>query len=291
VQRNSLIRMALSAVVVVALGVTLSGCVGTVGGLIVSAAKSTRAGIAAKDKPHRGECWQATFKDVDGYANWGDGHPAVSCTLPHQLYTFGVANLAGKYKGKLFDSKGYISDALEADATQSCTNYENTELNSVDETVARIYLLQILPEEQQWDAGARWVRCDVGVLAVGSSPAHPSFESLPDSEALYTQLRDSPAQFDFCVNDVGGTGPGGPKGKNAVYADCLQNPQWKLEGYASVVTGTGKAYPTPAQFEAQDQLSCVSPYADATHITYAYNPTPSDWKSNDKQLECWVGQK
>ena len=249
-----------------------------------------KAALAEAGKPKVGECWQSSFKDVDGFANWG-GRPPVKCSGPHQLYTFAVAALMATHKGNLFDAKGFAHQAIEDDAYDTCDGAENTELSSVDDTVARIYVLPILPEEQQWNAGARWVRCDVGVLAVGSSVAHPALESLPASEALYTQLRDAPAQFDFCVSDPGGLGAGGPKGSNALYADCEKDPEWKLHDYQVIVTGDGSAFPTPEQMRAQYALSCEHDYADATHVTYAYYPSKSDWDSGYQELECWIGRE
>ena len=288
--RNRWARVAATAAIVVSVGMALTGCAATAGGLVLNALAQGRATTAAKDKPHAGECWQGVFKDVDTDANW-DGRPAVNCSMPHQLYTFAAPTLEGTHKSKLFDKKGYVQQSIWDDALNTCEGNESDEILNLDPTDARVYTTVILPQEQQWNAGARWVRCDIGVLAVGSSVAHPAFATMPSITALNKAMRDESEQFDFCVNDPGGMGSGGPKGSNAVYADCRDNPEWELHDYQAIVTGDGTAFPTPDQMHAQYALSCDHAYADATHVTYPYYPTKSDWDSDYQQLECWVGRK
>ena len=282
--------MAATAAIVVSLGLALTGCVATAGAIVINGVAQGRAAVAGVGKPKAGECWQATFAHADADANW-EGSKAVNCSQPHQLYTFAAPTLARTHKGKLFDKKGYVYQAIWDDALDTCEGAESPEISNLDDTVARIYLAEFMPEEQQWDSGARWIRCDVGVIAVGSSVAHPSFDAMPSMTALKTSMGLTPGQFDFCVNDPGGMGSGGPKGGNAVYADCRDNPEWELHDYQSIIQGDGTSYPTPAQLKAQYALSCDHPYADATHVTYPYYPTKSDWDSGYQDLECWVGRK
>jgi Septum formation len=289
VQQRGWPKLVASAAILVSISLLLSGCFAIAGPVVIQAAVNGKASVATAGKPHKGDCWQATFKDVDGYANW-DGPPPVSCTEPHQLYTFGVPTLENPHKGKLFDKNGFEFQAIDNDAFFTCENAENTVLSRVSPDVVRIYFLDILPDESQWDAGARWVRCDVGVFAVGSSVAHPAFESLPSSETLYDSLRDGPDQFDFCVNDPGGLGKDGPKGSNAIYADCRYSPEWKLQAYQYITTGADNTYPNEAQMKAQYAISCQHAFADAKHLTYAYYPSRSDWDGGDQELECWLGQ-
>src|ERR1700712_4384375 len=109
VPRKTLPNLAVAAAIAVSLGLALSGCVATAGNLLVHAAASNRVTTATRDKPHTGECWQGDFADNDGYANWSEG-PPVSCSGPHDLYTYVVAPLTETHKGKLFDKKGYTFD-------------------------------------------------------------------------------------------------------------------------------------------------------------------------------------
>jgi hypothetical protein len=267
----------------------LSGCFAIAGPVVVQAAVSGKANVAQEGKPRTGDCWQATFDYAEGYATWG-ASPPVNCDLSHELYTFAVPTLNEIHTGKLFDKSGYAAPAIEDDAYATCGKSEDIQLPTFDDTVARIRLEAYLPGEAQWDAGARWVRCDIGVYKLGSAVANPTFERLPSISALNRAIKDAPAQFDFCVNDPGGLGSGGPKGANAVYADCRDKPQWSLEDYQYIYTSPNDDYPNSAELKAQYTLSCQNQYADSTHITYPYYPSKSDWDNGYEQLECWVGR-
>lgn len=240
----------------------------------------------------RGQCWIASVKDVDFFADW-DGSPAVSCHGPHQLYTFGVPALEGTHvpQEKLFGSKGYVNGSIESDAIQTCTNAQNAALGNTDDTVARIDTLPLLPDQSQWNAGARWVRCDVGVYAVGSPVSKPAFEDLPASDVLFRELKEAPSQFDLCVSVPDSSDPDGPDSAGALYVDCRDHPQWALHGYQYIVAGSVDDYPSLADMQAEYQTSCENPYSDATHITFAHYPTKYDWDDGDNRFECWIGEK
>jgi Septum formation len=278
-----------AAAVMVSLGLLLSGCFAIAGPVAVQAAVNGKQNVAKKDLPRTGECWQASFDYAEEYATWG-ASPAVRCDEAHQLYTFAVSTLSQIHKGKLFDKSGYPYQAIADDAYFTCGGAEEIQLPTFDDTVARVRLEAYLPTEEQWDAGARWVRCDVGVYKFGSSVANPTFEDLPSIAALNRAIKDAPTQFDFCVDDPGGLGSGGPKGGSAVYADCRGGPEWKFQTYQYITTGQDNTYPTPAEMNAQFELSCQHAYADSTHVTYAYYPSKSDWDGGDQELECWVGR-
>ena len=255
-----------------------------------AAAKAAAKAKADKGKPTKGECWQATLKYADAYANWGSRRP-VSCDQPHQLYTYAVVTLDQAHKGSEFTKAGYVRSAVWDDALDTCSSKDNVDLDDFDETGGRLYPESYLPDEDRWKAGARWVRCDIAVLAVGSSVAHPSLGNLPSYASLLKAAQETTSPYGFCVNVPGGIGSGGPKGKNAVYADCTDNPQWRLQGNETIVAPTNDDYPTAAELNAAYLVSCKNLYADATHITYPYYPSKNAWDDGTNTLECWVGRK
>ena len=294
---KTLLRASVFAAAALAASITLSGCTTIAGNVLehaaIDSAQKARAVAKAEadaGRPKKGECWEGSFSYADGYANWGS-RPPVNCDQAHDLYTFAVVPLEESHKGKLFTKAGYAQTSAWNDAYDTCSDAQDDDFAVLDETVQRVYIETYLPEEKQWDAGARWVRCDIAILKVGTSVKHPVFEQLPAIADLRQSINDAPAQFDFCVNDPGGLGSGGPKGGNAVYADCRDNPQWRLEGDHTIVDPANDAYPTPAELNAAYLVSCKNLYADATHITYVYYPTKSDWDDGTDTLECWVGRK
>jgi Septum formation len=290
VGRNRVANAIAATAIVVCLGVLLSGCVATVGNIVVHVAKADKAAIKAKGKPHTGDCWQGTFKYSDGYANWGT-RPPVTCSESHQLYTFAVPQLKSVHKGKLFNKKNFAYTDIVNDAYDTCEAAEELDLPALDVTVARIYLEDYLPEEQQWDAGARWVRCDVTVLALGSSVEHPEFAGLPSWSVLNRAMLHDASEFDYCVNGPTGVNSDGPKSSEALYANCDANPKWTLKEYDDIYSGPNGNYPSRTELEAQYQTSCASVYTNDRYVTYPYFPSKADWANGDEQFECWLGRR
>jgi hypothetical protein len=288
VARRNCSRIIGAIVATVVVSLVLSGCA-AIATAVDRSLVSAR--IAAKNvgRPLVGECWRASFKSADGYANWDDS-PPVKCSEPHELYSFVVTDLTEPHKGKLFDKAGYAYTPIWDDAYQACSQAEGHEFSNLDVNSRRDTLETYLPEEAQWDIGARWVRCDIGVLAVGSSVAHPEFEALPSLAVLRHEVAKAPEQFDFCT-DIPAGATGGPKGPDAVYADCLDKPQWVFQNYYPLDSGPDGEYPDAAVRNAQYVRQCESQYADATHQTYVYYPSTKEWSNDNVNLECWVGIK
>ena len=266
-----------------ALTLGLSGC-----SLLTTISHKVNASIANQGKPRTGDCWASTFYNADHYVNW-DNTPPVSCAGTHQLYTFAVPPLEYVHEGKLFDSKGHVASDVQDDVFKTCDDAETSYLPVLDYVVQRIALETFLPNERAWNAGARWVRCDVSVLAVGSPIAHPLFESLPTFAALKSSISTDPAQYDFCVTDPSGMAAGGPKGSGAVYADCSDNPQWMLKKFVIPPQDVGAPYPGQAALTSDYNKDCKSKYSNKTHTTYPYYPSKTDWADGNPVIECWIG--
>lgn len=278
----------------VALAIALSGCATVIGtGFIQSAARDAHESHVAKinssknaGKPHIGDCWVATVSYAD-YATWGK-RAAVSCSTPHQLYTFAVPALAEPHKSDSYlDKNENITDSVYNDGYNTCSGAEATDLADFAYD-SRVYLEFYFPSTAEWKRGARWMRCDFGIVAVGSSYAHPKFENLPAFSALHTTMQNAPYKFNLCTNDPGGVGP---EGANAVFADCSANPQWTLHGGGELPVRNHGAYPTAAEMTNAYDNSCKNVYTDATHVTYAYYPSKTDWQNGDYEFECWIGRK
>jgi hypothetical protein len=277
-------RIAVVVSVIVAATFSLSGCA-TLAGVV----KKSEASLVKSSKPKVGDCWKASFRDDSGLGDWG-GRPAVSCHATHQLYTFAVSHLEHTYKGKLFDKAGYVYTAIWNDARGTCKGTELNEFSALQPTATRDDVESYLPDERLWDLGARWVRCDIGILAVGSPVQRPVYEKLPSITVLTRQITTAPTQFDYCTNIPDGATVG-PRGVGSVFANCLDHPLWTLEAYFPLTPGPGGADPTPSAAVAQYKEECQSKFADATHVTYAYYPSQSDWSDGYKDYECWIGLK
>lgn len=276
------------AALTLALAVSLSGCAALAGhgtGKSTSSSHHTpKVSAADKGKPTEGECWTATIKTAN-VPSWT--HPPVDCAKPHQLYTFAVPQLEQTHQRGEYATSGNVADSLYSDAWQTCGHH----LTDVFPNLAypsRIELSAHIPSVSQWQKGARWVRCDMAVIAVGSPLASPEFENLPDYGGLRdTGVNDTYA-FNYCTNEPI-TGSPAPSG--AVFADCTTNPTWLLYGYQTIPEPSGDTYPTAAQLTAAYENTCKKPHADAGQLTYPIYPSASDWQNGDENLQCWIGRR
>ncbi len=286
-------RLAIGAVIAlsVAFSVTLSGCVAIAGNVT----EQITHGVAVAQhesgvneyKPAAGDCWTATYDGDIQYADWST-KPPISCSQPHQLYTFAVLQLQLPHSGSAF-SQGYEKTAVNSDALNTCQSYQNREYGDAPQLDGLLKLKVYIPRNAQWNRGARWVRCDFNVFAVGSSITDPKLANLPPVSVITAQLVSDTGRFDYCIDNPNSTAATGPKVEGAVFASCTADPQWTLKAYMALPFLTTSTYPTSAQFLSMYRQQCEGRYATVGRITYAYYPTKSQWDSGLTTSECWAG--
>ena len=288
-------RLAIGVIVValsVAMATTLSGCVAVAGNVTEqithgAALKQHQSGVDAY-KPAVGDCWKATYNGDIQYADWTT-KPPISCSEPHQLYTFAVLQLQLPHSGSAY-SRGYEKSSVSNDALNTCQSYQNHQYGDAPPLDGLLKLKVYIPRNAQWNLGARWVRCDFNVFAVGSSISNPKLANLPPLSVIKAQLISDTGRFDYCINNPNATASTGLKIKGAVFASCTADPQWTLKSYMSPPFATTTGYPTLTQFQSIYQQQCADRFGDAAHVTYAYFPTKSDWAQGNDESECWAGR-
>jgi hypothetical protein len=279
------IALAIGAFCVFALVSGLSGCTATpITGLQPSP--------VASGQPSVGQCWNAAVAQADEWSAWG-GQSAASCTALHVLYTYKVATIAGE-TGSSWASSGNgstLSAAVAAKASHACTL--STLLPKAKWNQQLIQQYFFVPSKPEWRAGARWVRCDVGVLATGTTLADEHFASLPRSISTFVDaVASDPARFELCVNSPQPVTAAGPlDDPNATLADCAGSPEWSLKAHGRLPGSAGAGFPSESSANAESTAICSPAAAGAEQIWIAYLPTRADWSSGDREVDCWVGQK
>ena len=276
--RRGVRTIAIAAVTAV-LAISLGGCsfINSVG----------RAATDLGGAPQVGDCWTSTYNEVTQYANWGDAAP-VSCGVAHELYTFAVPRLLKTHVGAEFSSGGKLEGSIADDAYNTCTKSQSVDFPVIPEIAARLFFDDLVPDQQSWDAGARWVRCDVGELATGSLVTSPGLAPIPSFSKVTAEISKT-SDFNFCVNDPAGTA-GSPVGADATYADCNEQPDWTLQLYLIIESGS-PGYPGATYLQTQYQQQCQALYADARHITFDTYPSQAEWNQGNDIAPCWVAVK
>jgi len=288
------VRVIVVAAAVSILAISLGGC-STLAGQAATEyahAQSVNPGtdLKASGEPVAGDCWKSTYRVAKDYADWGSSRP-VDCGSPHQLYTFAVARIPGSFTGSDFDSSGHLKTSVYNGMTAACGAAEiDSELVSRSNSLDMIDFVSFVPSSAKWSKGARWVRCDVGVIAFGSKPRDPALENLPSFASVRSRIHSDPTSLAFCANDPEGPNAG-PYSADAVYANCDKNPEWVLVDHIDVQPDANDDYPGLAALTVIYRDRCVALWANATHVTAAHYPTKADWASGPTGIECWIGKK
>jgi hypothetical protein len=263
-------RMTAAAVGILTVASVASGC-------------SLLAGADTGAAPKVGQCWQGALRTVQKTENWG-GKPAVPCTDEHQLYTYAVAKVTRKFSGGWVTTSGKVDQAVDDAAYRACYAEQVKVLGKVD-PAGRILPNYFLPSSAQWQNGARWVRCDVAEIRVGSEIAHPQFADLPSFASIMTDLTSNPKKFALCENDPLSNDP---DGAGTTYADCTGQADWALIGELSMKYPLGATYPGITTLNTVGAKQCATLKPQKGHTVFVEPPAESDWNGGNRTLDCWL---
>lgn len=270
-------RIVFGAAISIALASVLSGC--TALGSVFPHTTSASA------KPAVGDCWVSSFDTAERAAAWTAGG-AVGCASKHQLSTYAVVTVTSsaatwRTRDDNLDSK------VATDASRACDKKYFAAFADAPEG-GRLTRFFFVAPESQWKRGARWVRCDIGVLRTGSLSASPSFASLPtDIATIEKQVESTPDLFATCVTTTDPSGQTGPlDDPKAVVADCTQDYQWRFESTFIIQSKQSDPYPDDDALNAAAQTGCGES-AGAGSDWIAYTPSRDDWTAGDRSGSCW----
>ncbi|MBT5182778.1 MAG: hypothetical protein HOL91_04715, partial [Actinobacteria bacterium] len=164
----------------------LAACAGLIASITV-----TSTTLPASHAAEVGTCY--TYA-ASGTKDQAASAPAVDCRTPHTAQTYWSGTLPANFS---VPEKAKASSRLKA--TRACTskkmnafvNLENRELPT------RFHSMPVFPTRVQWNAGERWVRCDV---VFRSGKAYKKL-SVPMAEFAAVTPKD---QLNFCTPNVPG---------------------------------------------------------------------------------------
>jgi hypothetical protein len=236
--------------------------------------------------PRVGDCWRVTYDNAQKSEDW-EGTGAVPCTTTHETYTYAVGTITQKFTGSWLDGKGNPRADVDNAAFRVCRAEQARVLPHLTPNEALLYPTYYIPSASQWNAGARWVRCDLTEIRVGSLFASPDLTPLPTRFAdLVAALDANPKKFALCEDDPANNGPDGDQ---TTYASCTRPSDWTLVFTKSVPGAIGSAFPGTTALKALGDAECVTVYSKNDHVATAVYPSATTWtKYNDRALDCWL---
>jgi hypothetical protein len=252
----------------------------------VSGCSAAQHLTALTQTPKVGDCWTVDFSQSQKYEDW-EGTPAVPCTGNHQSYTYAVGTITQKFTGSWLDSKGNIRTDVDQAAYEVCQTEQHRILPTLGTKEALLYPAYYVPSIALWNDGARWVRCDLAEIKVGSTVAAPELTNLPTRfSSLVSTLKTNPKKFALCEDDPASNGPDGDQ---TTYADCTGPADWTFVVQLTVPGNTSVAYPGAAQLKKIGNTDCDSRVQSAGHEVFAETPDKTSWeKYADRSIDCWI---
>jgi hypothetical protein len=237
-------------------------------------------------EPKIGECWTTTFQAAQASEDW-EGTPALACSKAHQSYTYAMTKLTKKFSGSWLTVKGAIRTDVDQNAYAACKKEQTRILPGITVKEALLYPTYYLPSVAMWNAGSRWVRCDITEIKFGSTVAKPRLANLTTSFAtLVSTLENDPQKFALCEDDPASNGPDGAA---TTYADCTGPADWTFVADLTMAGANGTSYPGASALKALGTKQCATLKTPAGHTVFVEPPSKNDWtKYDDRELDCWV---
>lgn len=236
--------------------------------------------------PKVGECWTTTFAEAQASEDW-EGVGNVTCAKAHESYTYAMTKLGTRFTYKTWlESNGDIRPDVDRAAYAACLSEQKQILPGITAKEALLYPTYYIPSIALWGTGARWVRCDITEIAVGSSVAKPSLAHLPAFGTLASTLKNDPLKYALCENDPASNGP---DGEQTIYADCTRPADWSFVAALVMPQADGAPYPGAATLAALGTQQCATIKTPSGHTVFAEPPAKNNWtKYDDRQLDCWL---
>jgi Septum formation len=270
--------MLAAAAAVAVVGLALSGCSG------IQNLSQHLTGLTTK--PKVGDCWTTTFSQSQKTEDW-EGTAPLSCSQPHQTYTYAVTKLAKHFSySSWLDSKGNIRTDVDEAAHDACVAEQKAILPAITVKEALLVPTYYVPSTALWSTGARWVRCDIGLIKVGSLVSSPVLAKLPAFADIRSTLESSPVTYALCEDDPASNGPDGAE---TTYASCSGAADLTFLATMTMAGADGAAYPGLAALTKIGQTQCATLTTPAGHVVVAEPPAKVDWTQyDDRDLDCWL---
>ena len=200
----------------------------------------------------------------------------VPCEGPHSAQTFFVGTLPDNFGNP---TKANAKTRLRA--TRACTTQAmNSYLGLTDTKIpSRFQVVTVFPTPTQWNAGERWVRCDV-VLRGGRN--YTKFSGTAQ-QLVATTPRE---QFNFCTPSVPGS-----RTKSAF--PCTKPKRNWIMVAERDLGNVGSNFPGSRSVERQAKRICQKVGNTYTvrksfYPWWAIWPTRVGWQDGDRTAQCFV---
>jgi Septum formation len=225
--------------------------------------------------PKAGTCRELTFGAIGRYSNQA---PTVDCGTSHTALTFAVEQLP---EDVAFEGVDIGNDAVQEKASLLCRAEFAKYIggSAATRALSRLSVTYFVPTQQDFDAGSRWVRCDVIALQSARILA-----ALPETVEGFNDT-------DGALDDYGVCSRGEPGTTDALLVMCDQDHDYRA--LTALRLGADDAdYPGEKAVGEDGQSRCDDYISDTLGLgggyTYAWTyPSLDDWDAGQRFGFCW----
>jgi hypothetical protein len=226
--------------------------------------------------PEPDTCRNLTFGDINRFSN---AAPTIPCNRPHTGYTFSVQQLP---KDVAFDGVDIGNDAVQEKAAAACRETFTPYIGGTAATraLSRLAVTYFLPTQEDFDRGARWVRCDIIAM---------------QSARILADLPDPPLKgfdgTDDALDEYGVCSRGEPGTTEGMLVMCNQEHTYRA--LAALRLGAdGDPYPGDDTAKTTGQQRCDDYVSGALGLgggySYAWTyPSSEEWSKGQRFGYCW----
>jgi hypothetical protein len=245
--------------------------------VLLAASACTAGGGEPEDvsvqPPAVGACRLLTTADIRATSN---DSPVVDCSDKHTAETFAVGEFPDEVAGKTLDDP-----ALGAHVFDTCEQKFRRFLGGDESLVMRttVTWAWFRPDDEAWDAGARWWRCDV----VGGGGESTALVRLPRT-AKRMLLGMPEDRWLVCVD--------GPTVAESEKIPCSRKHTWRA--VTTIKLGDpGDPYPGDRVVEVRTRDFCSDSVGAWLNypVEYDYGYTwfhEAEWKAGNRRSICWA---
>jgi hypothetical protein len=231
---------------------------------------------SASAAPLVGGCYDYPAKTIGKVSS---AAPAIGCEAPHTAETYWVGALADA-----FGLPSASTQVARLSAGRPCTvKAMNDYLGMSDRTLpTRFRTVVLFPTDEQWNAGERWVRCDV--VLQGGLELKPVTGTAAQLVAI-----TSKEIFNFCT-------PKEPNIKATFAYPCLDPKKNWIKVLDQELGGPGSAFPGTTSVDRRAIALCQKmgkryQGKDKYPGWWRIYPTASGWKQGRRSVQCFVPYK
>ncbi len=225
--------------------------------------------------PQQAECRDLTFADI---ALFSDSTKPTPCSQPHTSYTFAVQQLPAEVS---FDGVQTSNHSVQSAAAERCHSAYVSFIGGNAETraLSRLTVTYFLSNQEGFDLGAHWIRCDIVALK--------SATSLAELPARLQRILDSSS----ALATYGVCSDGQPSASGSKLVMCTEKHTYRA--LAVIRLGPkGAAYPGKGPARDAGRQRCQDLVAHDLGVsggfTYSWTyPSESDWTAGQRFGYCW----